>query len=567
MRSKKDELRQDLSLEVDRGHAHLTDLEAAMKAIYRGEVDGIAVDGPDGRRVFTLQNPEEPYRILAERMSEGIATLTCEGTILFCNRRMAEMAGLPAEQLLGSCFTARLSEEVRQGFSESIRQALESDVRMEGYLLAANRSKLPVQLSLSSISLKECGQGICLVATDLSNQKRAEEEVRLRRERELRLKDQLLSHVSHELRSPLTSVHQFTTILLDGLSGPLNSEQRSDLEIVLKSANQLRVMIDDLLETARIEAGKIKIERGCVVLQDLVREAVEMLRATAAENRVALRHDGQTEPLLVYADPHRVLEILLNLVGNALKFTSARGWVELKYGVARDDAAYALVSVKDNGCGISESAQAHIFERLYQEEGALDQGRRGLGLGLAICRELVSRHTGKIWVESQAGQGSTFSFTLPLYSLERILAPVLVDDGRPRKTVSLITVRAAPKPTSAAIEQWNGIRRKCLEVLQSCTLPDKDVLLPPAGRLANSETFAILAGTDERGAEVLVRRIRDQMKRCPEIAGYGSAQISAAELKTKGDGNQSEGANLAEITDEVTRAVSRAISKGGECDE
>jgi PAS domain S-box-containing protein len=296
MRSKKDELRQDLSLDVDRGHARLTDLEATMKAIYRGEVDGIAVDGPEGRRVFTLQNPEEPYRILAERMSEGIATLTCQGTILFCNRRMAEMAGLPAEQLLGSCFTAMLNEEVRQGFLESIRQALESDVRMEGCLLAENRSKLPVQLSLSSISLKECGQGICLVATDLSNQKRAEEEVRLRRERELRLKDQLLSHVSHELRSPLTSVHQFTTILLDGLSGPLNSEQRSDLEIVLKSANQLRVMIDDLLETARIEAGKIKIERGCVVLQDLVREAVQMLRATAAENRVTLRHDGQNEP-------------------------------------------------------------------------------------------------------------------------------------------------------------------------------------------------------------------------------------------------------------------------------
>jgi len=551
---------QNLRVELERAQARLGELEATMSAIYHGEVDALAVGGPQGSRIFTLHNPEEPYRILAERMNEGVATLSAEGAILFCNQRLGKMTGLPVERLLGAPFASNLCEEDRAGFPALVQVAIQQhDVRSEGHLLQENGSLLPAQLSLSRILLQESREGICLVATDLSERARAEEELRLSRERQLRLKDELLSHVSHELRTPLACIHQFTTILLDGLSGALSGDQKRILEIILKSANQLRSMIDDLLETARIEAGKVKLVRSCVVLHDAVREAIQMLRGTAAEKGIDLESEGQVE-LRVYADPRRVLQILLNLIGNALKFTPAGGHVAVKYGVAPGEPAYALLTVKDDGCGISEPVQSRVFERLYQEECSVDHGQEGLGLGLAICKELVSSHEGKIWVESQRGHGSAFSFTLPMYSLEKILSPALTENGTLRKALSLILVRAAPKRTAALAPQWNRIRGKINELLCRCSLPDKDVVLPPVGREPDGEVFAVLAGADARGAEVLVRRIRQQMKRCPELSENCVAKVSSLVVRaTQGfDTSTSEAVKV--LTGDIARAVSQAMN-------
>ena len=150
------------------------------------------------------------------------------------------------------------------------------------------------------------------------------------REQQLHFKDQLLSHVSHELRSPLTCIHQFVTILLDGLAGPIAAEQRECLDTVLSSAEQLRSMINDLLETATIEAGKLKLEFRCVVMHDLIKQAGEMLQATASAKAISLSWGGATEPLLAHADPHRVLQVSINLIENALKFTPKSGVVKVR---------------------------------------------------------------------------------------------------------------------------------------------------------------------------------------------------------------------------------------------
>src|SRR5271157_5605989 len=174
MRFMKNKTERDLRAELARVQARLAEAEATMKAIHRGEVDAIVLDGRQGSRIFTLQSPEEPYRLLAERMNEGAATLTVEGTILFCNRRLAEMVGLPAERLLGSRLSSVLRENERQGFPELVRRALKNDVRAEGRMLRSDGTVFPVQLSLSWIPLEESGQGVCLVATDLSDQKHAE---------------------------------------------------------------------------------------------------------------------------------------------------------------------------------------------------------------------------------------------------------------------------------------------------------------------------------------------------------------------------------------------------------
>lgn len=164
-----------LRKELKQLQTRLAESEATMQAIRAGNVDAIMVEGPNGSRIFTLQSPEDPYRMLAERMNEGAATLTAEGVILFCNRRLAEMAGLPVERLLGTSFLLILRDSERESFPDLLCRASKEDVRAEGHLRRDGGAILPVQLSLVSIPLAELEQGICLIATDLSNQKRAEE--------------------------------------------------------------------------------------------------------------------------------------------------------------------------------------------------------------------------------------------------------------------------------------------------------------------------------------------------------------------------------------------------------
>ena len=383
------------------------------------------------------------------------------------------------------------------------------------------------------------------------------------REQQLHFKDQLLSHVSHELRSPLTCIHQFVTILLDGLAGPLAAEQRECLDTVLSSANQLRSMINDLLETATIEAGKLKLEYRCVLINDLVKQAGEMLQATASTKGITLIWDLTTEPLLVQADPHRVLQVLINLVENALKFTPPDGLVTVKAETRDYDPGFVVVTVRDNGCGITEQAKPLVFERLFQEENATDKARKGLGLGLSICKDLVTRQGGKIWVDSEVGRGSTFSFTLPVFSLSKLLLPIVSDHGEIRKSISLLTLKLAPIPITSALEVWANTRRQFLELLQRCILPDKDVLLPSMGHPEMGEFFFIVAGTDARGAEILLKRIREQTMLCSTVSA--NSVLNAFSQLVQGCPNfaqQSLDEQVEAIAGLISRATTKAINKG-----
>ena len=245
------------------------------------------------------------------------------------------------------------------------------------------------------------------------------------RKQQLGFKNQFLSHVSHELRTPLTCIHQFVTILLDGLAGAVSVEQRDHLATILKSVNQLGAMVRDLLEASRAEAGKISVEPHCVVLGDLIRLAVSMMRAAAREKQVGLEIGVDTRIPFVYGDPDRILEVLINLIDNSIKFTPSGGCVTVQACLAPTDPDFVYVSVADTGCGIDPKAKALIFERLYQDPNSIDNSRKGLGLGLFIAKELVTLQGGRIWVASEPGHGSTFSFTLPLSSLGELLFAVI----------------------------------------------------------------------------------------------------------------------------------------------
>jgi phosphoserine phosphatase RsbU/P len=372
------------------------------------------------------------------------------------------------------------------------------------------------------------------------------------RKQQLQFKDQFLSHVSHELRTPLTAIHQFVTILLDSLAGPVSPEQREHLETILRSAQQLRTMIGDLLEASRAESGKVSLQWRCIAMERIIQQAVAMLQASAQARHIGLEMAVDARIPLVYADPDRVLQVLINLLDNAIKFTPAEGSVMVKACLVDMDPEFVYVSVSDTGRGVSNEAKPLIFERLYQDPNGVDNSRKGLGLGLYITKELVRLHGGKIWLESELEHGSTFSFTLPLFSPAKLLLPVITQSGAMREALSLIRVEFSPRTVPGG-GQFPEIRQQCLELLQLCVLPDKDLVLPPMGGAGPDETFLIVASADRAGANVLASRIREQLRRRSELQASGSFSVSvqALDLPAATDGEPVE-KSVQNIADRIT---------------
>jgi signal transduction histidine kinase len=373
------------------------------------------------------------------------------------------------------------------------------------------------------------------------------------RHQQLEFKNQFLSHVSHELRTPLTSIHQFVTILLDGLAGEVNPEQRYHLQTVLNSVHQLRAMIRDLLEATRCESGKIRIEPRCITISDLVQQAVSMMAATAKEKQIGLEVGLDSRIPLVYADPDRVLQVLINLIDNGIKFTPPDGSVVVKACMVEADPNTVYVSVSDTGRGIGPEARALIFERLYQDPNSVDNNRAGLGLGLFIAKQLVELHGGRIWVASEVGNGSTFSFTLPLYSLAKLLSPVIAYEGRLRDAIVLVKVELKPLP-GVSRPAWKEMCRQSLETLGRCVYLDKDLVLPVTGNVGFSETFFVAASTDLERSEIMMKRIREQLEARAGLKAAGVLKVSASAvaLPSTEDGKTLE---------ERVRAVGDVISE------
>jgi signal transduction histidine kinase len=375
------------------------------------------------------------------------------------------------------------------------------------------------------------------------------------RKQQLEFKNQFLSHVSHELRTPLTCIHQFVTILIDGLAGEVSPEQRDHLKTILKSVNQLGAMVRDLLEASRAESGKIRIDPRCVAIGDLIRQAVTMMQPAAREKGVGLEVGVDTRIPFVHGDPGRILEVLINLIENGIKFTPPGGSVTVQACLVQTDPDFVYISVADTGCGITPEARALVFERLYQDPNAVDNNRKGLGLGLFIAKELINLHGGRIWVASEAGSGATFSFTLPLFSLAKLLFPVITYQERLRDAIVLVKVVLRPlcKPARA---NWRQTCQRCLEVLQRCVYLDKDLVLPPMTAAGAEETFLVVASTDLERANIMMTRIREQLDKVPDLDGTGELEVSASSVSLP-DGVA--GRSLPEQVQEVAQAVAEMV--------
>ncbi len=224
-----------------------------------------------------------------------------------------------------------------------------------------------------------------------------------------RLKSAFLATMSHELRTPLNSIIGFSGIMLQGLAGPLNGEQRKQLGIVQNSARHLLALINDVLDISKIEAGQLEITCGPFSLPQTIQKAVATVLPLAQTKGISVRTAISPEVDRIYGDQRRTEQILLNLLGNAVKFTD-RGEVVVRCWREND---WLVTSIRDTGIGIDPQQLQSIFEPFRQVDSGLTRKREGTGLGLSICKRLVERLGGAIFVESVPGQGSTFTVQLP----------------------------------------------------------------------------------------------------------------------------------------------------------
>jgi len=223
-------------------------------------------------------------------------------------------------------------------------------------------------------------------------------------------KSQFLANMSHELRTPLNAILGYTELIIDDIYGETPAKMRSVLDRVQRNGKHLLGLINDVLDLSKIEAGQLTLSLNDYSIKDIVHSVFAAVESLATEKRLALKVDLPPDLPAAHGDERRLTQVLLNLVGNAIKFTDSG---EVKIKAAAANGAYTL-SVRDTGPGIDPSDQVKIFQEFQQADSSATKKKGGTGLGLAIARRIIEMHGGRLWVESAIGHGATFSFTVPI---------------------------------------------------------------------------------------------------------------------------------------------------------
>lgn len=337
-------------------------------------------------------------------ISDGVIACDINGRILLVNPAASGILGQPEAELLHTSIQTAFQvldigcPKVLRAFAELKQTGYTAD-NMRELTLELGRQVLNARLSLVTTT-KQGVIGAVIVLRDITREVEA-----------ARAKSEFISTVSHELRTPMTSIKGYTNLMQRGVVGALNGQQAHFMDVIYRNADRLSLLINDLLDVSRIEAGKIKLDLQELHLADLVMQVHEAMLVPAQNKGLALELDICPDLPLVKADHDRIIQVLTNLVGNAIAYTE-QGSVTIRLCPV-SDAVH--VSVTDTGIGISNDEMKRIFERFYRSDHRVVQANSGTGLGLSIVQDFIEMHGGRIWVESKPGVGSSFTFILPAY--------------------------------------------------------------------------------------------------------------------------------------------------------
>ena len=395
----------------------------------------------------------------------------------------------------------------------------------------------------------------------LQNEKEALEQANAELMRMSKLKSEFISTVSHELRTPLTIIKEGIGLVFDEVTGPVNEKQKHFLDVSMKGITRLADLINDLLDLSKLEAGKMEFRKEEALLPQLIEEMVSGFSLTAQSKGIELSSAVSQDMPSVYVDSERTIQVLSNLLNNALKFTPEGGKITVsamqKTGVPPSEGdteeimeafvGNIVVSVADTGIGISAEDQEQIFDKFIQIGRTPGPGAKGTGLGLAICKEIMRRQNGSIWVESEEEKGSTFSFTVPIYSEELAFRDqfhdylVKADEKDLSMAVLILNISNLDRiQEDYGKEAAEGLVTKINEMIRSKMRRREDVVL----RYRHGEFLAVLAESDGDGARAIAANLKGVLG-CHEFDFPVTLQIGAALYPEDGK-NRSELVRVAE---------------------
>lgn len=342
-------------------------------------------------------------------MTEGVVIFDPQKSIIVCNKAAQNLLFLPTipagpeeiDHILGGRLNAMFAEAAKENVAA---QEIQLDTPR---LLHLKADLFPV------LDNRRHQLGLALILRDITRLKELD-----------RLKSEFVANVSHELRTPLAIIREYVSLIKDGVAGAIQPKQKEFLGTILDNTDRLGKLIDDLLNISKLEAGKVKLSRKFASLSGLLEEIKKEFLPTAEKKDIKLAGEIPAGLPLVFIDPDRIRQVIVNLLGNAVKFTPERGRIKLA-AVPDQEHQQLVVKIEDSGPGLTPEEQKMIFNRFQQVGRTYGPGAKGTGLGLAISLELARLHGGSLWVESTAGKGSTFCLSLPVETPPKIL---VVDD-------------------------------------------------------------------------------------------------------------------------------------------
>jgi len=347
---------------------------------------------------------------------------------------------------------------------------------------------------------------------------------------ETQTKDDFIAIVSHELRTPLATISNVLGNALAGVWGELSEEAIKELRTGHTNAKRLASVVDNLLDMSTIRAGHVSLEKSQVDMRGLVRSVTESVKASAKDKGVGLVMSDDPNLGLVFCDPLKIVRVVTNLVGNALKFTEEGGVVSVHIQNGREDIC---ISVSDTGAGIAERDHERIFERFQQVDRVEGGGDKGTGLGLAISKELVEMHGGKLTVLSELGKGSTFTFTLPVYGLEALLREAVYTEFKlchQSDYLSLI-VFAFKQAEFEALQEKSGVqqRKTILEEVERIIRQVGRSLHDTVIHYGDGRIILFLRDTPKSGAASVQERILNALTPYGEVCPFTVSTVSCPE--------------------------------------